>query len=148
LTGARLAAERRIARRNSGPRTASGKRTTARNALRHGLSLPVLTDAAVAKEVVELAGRLAGGPADSEMRELALRVAAAQVDVKRVRHARNALFTRPVGAPAAESRSHGLHDEIRKLVALDRYERQAMWRRKLAIRAWQAALFRNITRTQ
>jgi hypothetical protein len=117
--------------------------------LRHGLSLPVFADPALAREIAELAERLADGCAVPQPRELAIRVAAAQVDIKRVRHARNALFTRrPVGASATESRSDGLRDEIPELVALDRYERQAMWRRKLAIRAWQAALFRNIAGTQ
>jgi hypothetical protein len=150
LTSARSAvANRRNARRSTGPRTASGKRTAARNALRHGLSLPVFADPALAREIAELAERLADGCAVPQPRELAIRVAAAQVDIKRVRHARNALFTRrPVGASATESRSDGLRDEILELVALDRYERQAMWRRKLAIRAWQAALFRNIAGTQ
>jgi hypothetical protein len=150
LTSARSAvANRRNARRSTGPRTASGKRTAARNALRHGLSLPVFADPALAREIAELAERLADGCAVPQPRELAIRVAAAQVDIKRVRHARNALFTRrPVGASATESRSDGLRDEIPELVALDRYERQAMWRRKLAIRAWQAALFRNIAGTQ
>jgi hypothetical protein len=148
-SSARLAANRRNARRSTGPRTAPGKLSAARNALRHGLSLPVFADPALAREIAELAERLADGSAVLQARELAIRVAAAQVDVKRVRHARNALFARrPVGASATESRSDGLRDEMRELVALDRYERQAMWRRKLAIRAWQAALFRNIAGTQ
>jgi hypothetical protein len=146
LTSARrVAANRRNARRSTGPRTASGKATAARNALRHGLSVAVFADPALAKDIAGLAERLAHGSGDLEMRELAVRVAAAQVDVGRVRDARNALFPRPpVGAPAAEARSDGMADKIRQLVALDRYERQAMWRRTLAIRAWEAALFRGI----
>jgi hypothetical protein len=141
----RLAANRRNARRSTGPKTASGKLTAARNALRHGLSLPVFADPVLAGEIVELAERIADGSADPRMGELAVQVAAAQVDVKRVRHARNGLIARrPMGAPATEPRSGTIDDEIRELLALDRYERQAMWRRKLAIRAWQAALFRNI----
>ena len=146
MTSARSAvANRRNARRSTGPRTASGKRTAARNALRHGLSLPVFADPALAREIAELAERLADGCAVPQPRELAIRVAAAQVDVKRVRHARNGLIARrPMGAPATEPRSETMDDETRQLVALDRYERQAMWRRKLAIRAWQALLFRGI----
>ncbi len=135
IVSRQLAANRRNARRSTGPKTASGKLTAARNALRHGLSLPVFADPVLAGEIGELAERLANGSADPRMRELAVQVAATQVDVKRVRHARNALIAR---------RPMGADDEIRELVALDRYERQAMWRRKLAIRAWQAALFRNI----
>jgi hypothetical protein len=145
----RLAANRRNARRSTGPKTASGKLSAARNGLRHGLSVPVFADPVLAGEIAELAERLANGSADPRMRELAVPVAAAQVDVKRVRHARNALVARrPMGAPATEPCSETMDDETRELVALDRYERQAMWRRKLAIRAWQAALFCNIERVQ
>lgn len=145
MTSSRLAANRRNARRSTGPRTAAGKLTVARNALRHGLRVPVLADPALAPDIVELAERLADGSTDPQRRELAAQVAAAQVDVERVRHARNALIARrPMEAPAIESRLDGLCDQIRELVALDRYERQAMWRRKRAIRAWQAALFSNI----
>ena len=135
MTNSRLAAaNRRNARRSTGPRTASGKLTAARNALRHGLRVPVSADPVVAKEIVELAERLANGSKDAQMRELAVRVAAAQVDVQRVRHARHGLIARrAIGAP-----------ELQQLCTLDRYERQAMWRRTLAIRAWEAALFRSI----
>jgi hypothetical protein len=113
------------------------------NALRHGLSVSVFADQVLAREVVELAERLANGTTDPQMRELAVEVAAAQVDVERVRHARHALFARPaIGAPDTESRSGELCDEIRKLVALDRYERRAISRRRSSIRVWQAALFR------
>jgi hypothetical protein len=132
LTNRCLAAvNRRNARQSTGPRTAEGKRSVARNALRHGLTVPVPSDPVLAKEIVELAERIANGSTDSRMRELAVNVAAAQVDVQRVRHARHVLVARPaIGA-----------GEIRQLCALDRYERLAMWRRKLATLAWQAALF-------
>jgi hypothetical protein len=143
VTSARLAAaNRRNARRSTGPRTASGKRSVTVNALRHGLSVPVLADPALAGEAAELAERLANGSADPRMRERAVQVAVAQVDVQRVRRARHGLIARPViGAPVTESRSGGSRDDIRELVALDRYERRAISRRRSAIRAWQAALF-------
>jgi hypothetical protein len=115
------------------------------NALRHGLSVSVLADPALAREVVDLAERLAHGTTDPQMRELAVEVAAAQIDVERVRHARHALFARPaIGASDTESRSGELCDDIHELVALDRYERRAISRRRSSIRAWQAALFRNV----
>ena len=146
MTSSRLAAaNRRNARRSTGPRSASGKLSVAVNALRHGLSVPVLADPVLAGEVAELAERLANGSADSQVRELAVNVAAAQVDVERVRHARHALTTRPAtGASGTEPRSGRLRDDIQELVALDRYERRAISRRRSAIRAWQAALFRTV----
>jgi hypothetical protein len=67
----RLAANRRNARRSTGPRTASGKRSVAVNALRHGLSVPVFADPSRAPEVAELAERIAKGSTDAQVRERA-----------------------------------------------------------------------------
>ena len=62
MTSRRLAAaNRRNARQSTGPRTAQGKRSVARNAVRHGLRVPVLADPDLANEIVELAERLADG---------------------------------------------------------------------------------------
>jgi predicted outer membrane protein len=141
----RLAANRRNARLSTGPRTASGKRNVAVNALRHGLSVPVFADPVLAGEVAELAERIANGSTDPEVRERARDVAAAQIDVERVRHARHAVIARPaMGAPVSEARSDAMRETIRELWTLDRYERRAMSRRKSANRALQAALFRNL----
>jgi len=90
------AANRRNARLSTGPRTAEGKRRAASNALRHGLRVPVFADPALASEIAELAERLADGSQDPWMRELAVSVAAAQVDVQRVRHARDVLVARRI----------------------------------------------------
>ncbi|MBX9825854.1 MAG: hypothetical protein K2Y27_12765 [Xanthobacteraceae bacterium] len=112
------------------------------NALRHGLSIPVLADAALATEVAELADRIADGSTDPEVRERAHDVAAAQIDVERVRQARHAAIARPApGASVMEDRSDAMREQIQALWALDRYERRAMSRRKSAITALQIALF-------
>ena len=94
----------------------------------------MFADPALASEIAGLAERLADGSQDPWMRELAVGVAAAQVDVQRVRLARDVLVARRVMDAG----------EIRRLCTLDRYERQAMWRRKSATRAWQAARFDSI----
>jgi hypothetical protein len=134
-TSRRPAAKRRYARRVTGPRAA-------RNALRHGLSIPVLADPVLTGDIVELAERIANGSTDSQVQECARDVAAAQIDVERVRHARHVLFARPaMGASATEARSDGMLDQLKELWALSRYERRAMSRRKSAIRALQVVLF-------
>jgi hypothetical protein len=53
-------ANRANAARSTGPRTRAGKAIVARNALRHGLSLPVLADPALAADVAALVQRIAG----------------------------------------------------------------------------------------
>src|SRR5262249_58336735 len=83
-----LAANRANAARSTGPRTRAGKAAVARNALRHGLSLPVLADPALAPEVAALAEQIASPGAREAHRAAAGRIAAAQIDVLRARPAR------------------------------------------------------------
>jgi hypothetical protein len=141
MTSPRIAAaNRRNARLSTGPRSATGKQTVARNAFRHALSIPVLADPDLAKDIVEWADRLADGAADPAMRELAVRFAEAQVDVERVRHARALLTARPAaGASVTAHLADRMPGELRQLVAIDRYEKLAVRRRRWATRAWQAA---------
>jgi hypothetical protein len=126
----RAAAGPRPAWRCTGPLTALGKQSVARNALRHGLSLPVLADPLLSKEVVELAERIANGSPDSEIRELAIQVAAAQIDIQRVRDARHAVMGALIAEPCKAP------EKTKELVRLDRYERRAVSRRKSAIQAF------------
>ena len=56
MTSARkLRSNRENARSSTGPKTANGRRRSARNALRYGLSLPVLSDPILSQEVAALA---------------------------------------------------------------------------------------------
>jgi hypothetical protein len=50
-----IEANRKNATRSTGPRTAVGKSKSSLNALRHGLSLPLIMDAATKADVEELA---------------------------------------------------------------------------------------------
>jgi len=126
---ARARASRRNGRKSEGPKTLAGKLRVARNAQRHGLSLPVLLDPALSREVEDLARRYAGADPAPRRHELAGRIAEAQVDVMRVRVARLPLLER------VESD----RDALALLVRLSRYERRALSRRKSAIWAFAAA---------
>jgi hypothetical protein len=76
---------------------------SARNARRHGLSLPVLSDRALSDEVEARACEIAGTGAPPEMHELARRIAEAQVDLRRVRSARHDLLSGALCDPDYDS---------------------------------------------
>jgi hypothetical protein len=94
---ARLAANRRNALRSTGPKSAAGKQRAARNALKHGLAVPVGADPTLFEQIDALALLIAGEEASAARLVLARRVAEAQLDLDRVRAARFDLLASGVG---------------------------------------------------
>jgi hypothetical protein len=175
----KVKANRANARASTGPHTAQGRTRSARNALRHGLSLPVCSDPALCEEVEALARDIAGTDANAEILELARRVAEAQIDLRRVRYARHKLLSDALGDRYYDSRENALEklrfisslarpnapdiplpvleryltstpkgprkfaiilsQEAKRLLAMERYERGALSRRKAAIQVFDGA---------
>ena len=174
-TASKIHANRANARASTGPKTADGRARSARNALRHALSLPVCSNPALSEAVETLAREIAGPDANAETQDLARQVAEAQIDLRRVRYARHKLLSDALADPHYDSRRgtrekmavlrslmrknapdlpmedlvalnstpQGPHkfatilsQEARQLLAMDRYERRALSRRKSAIRAF------------
>jgi hypothetical protein len=137
----KIEANRKNARASTGPKTAQGRARLARTALRHGLSLPVCSDPVLCVEVESLARKIAGTEARVEIREVARRAAEAQIDLGRVRYARYRLLSDALSNPDYDSRAARqklasiLSRGAKQLLAMDRYERRAMVRRKVALRA-------------
>ena len=178
-TDRKIKANRVNAQASTGPKTARGRALVARNALRHALALSINSNPALSEEADALACEIAGTDPQPEIRELARRIAEAQIDLRRVRRVRYQLLsealisdyefeamqrkklravicysrvfspTTPISDDAVEflrSKPEGPHkfatilsDKARQLLALDRYERRALSRRKFAFRAFDAA---------
>ena len=79
----KLRANRANSLRSTGPKTTAGRANAARNARRHGLRIPVLSDPALSAEVETLAQKIAGN-GSPELVELARKIAEAEIDVIRV----------------------------------------------------------------
>ncbi len=87
-TDRKIKANRANARMSTGPKTRHGRARSAKNALRHGLSLAVQSDQALCEEVQALALQIAGRDASAHIQMLARQVAEAQIDLRRIRYAR------------------------------------------------------------
>jgi hypothetical protein len=89
---ARKQANRVNARLSTGPKTIRGKQRASKNALRHGLSIPVAAIAGLKGEIEDLALRIVGGKADDARLDIAREIAAAEIDVKRIRETRKIIL--------------------------------------------------------
>ena len=119
-----IAANRANAKRSTGPKSALGKLKSSRNAVRHGLSRPLPIDATSA-EAQAIAHALIADGADDQQHSAAAELAAAQLELLRIRAERGRMLASIEPASSDEA-------ELKRLVALDRYERLAHTRRRHA----------------
>jgi hypothetical protein len=90
--------------------------------------------------VQDLARQIAGSNGSAHVQRLALRVAEAQIDLRRIRNARHQFLSEALAAfltaanEGPEKLAMVVLKETKRLQAFDRYERRALSRRKSAIR--------------
>jgi hypothetical protein len=98
-----IASNRSNGRRGLGPRTAAGKASSRRNALRHGLAASLLDEPAMCAKVAALARAIAGAGADTARLNQARIIAGAQIDLARIREAKVRIMnSHPLDASALE----------------------------------------------
>jgi len=100
-----FAANRRNAQKSTGPRSASGKKRSGQNALRHGLARPI-SSADFIKQLEDLARQISGGSDDLPTLALARIAADAELELSRVRQVRNAIIQRCMIFGGLESPSY------------------------------------------
>jgi hypothetical protein len=122
-TEKQIAANRANAKRSTGPKTARGKMVSSRNAYRHGLSRPLSPGVDTAAKLEAIARTVTGEGAGEEQLISAVEFARAQLELLRIGAARAEIMT-------AIERDNT--QQLRPLVALDRYERYAHTRRRRA----------------
>ena len=124
-----IAANRRNAKKSTGPRSQAGREASRRNARRHGLAIAIETDPAFHQDIEELAKTLS---VSQDANEYARDAARAEFDLLRIRKIRASLFE--TLSLVTDSASGSLAELNDKLAKLERYERRAFSRRKRALR--------------
>ena len=105
------AANRLNAQKSTGPRGEAGKRASRRNALRHGLATAVSAELGADVEIAQLADAIVEEAARWDLRPYAVRIAEAEIDLRRIRHARK----RWLVAPPVRYRTKQVDSENAKL---------------------------------
>ena len=115
-----IAANRRNAQKSTGPRSASGKKRSGQNALRHGLARP-LSAADFEKQLEDFARQISGGSDAPATLALARTAAEAELELSRVRQVRKAMIERCMIFGELES-----HNMFRCLAEFPHLNRPAM----------------------
>ena len=122
-TEKQIAANRANARRSTGPKTAVGKIASSRNSFRHGLSRP--SRIGMSSKVHAMARALTSEGMSDEHWASAVEFASAQLELLNIRAIRAQML---LGVDIEEMNTQTL----RRLAALDRYERYSQTKRRRA----------------
>lgn len=124
-TEKQIRANRANAKKSTGPKTAAGRLMSSRNAVRHKLSVPLPDDVTTA--TTEVLVRLLVRDNTNEVQlAAATEIAVAQQELLRIRAVRTEMAARIHDLASADI------ETLRRLAALDRYERLALTKRRRA----------------
>jgi hypothetical protein len=127
-TEKQIAANRANAKRSTGPKTAAGKLRSSRNSFRHGLSALAIWDQAASAKMDLIAGDLASRKAARDPLTSAADFAEAHMEILRIRAIRTEQWSN-----ISREEDEGYNPkELKRLAALDRYERYALTKRRRA----------------
>jgi len=126
----KIAANRKNAKKSTGPRTEAGRATSRQNARRHGLATGIGSDPALRDDIEILAKLLASGR--ENFGEFAREAAEAHLDLTRIRRIRAGLYARM--RFFRDAPREVLMEAAEQFARLERYERRAFSRRKHAMR--------------
>ena len=136
-TDRQIAANRRNGSLGRGPKTSAGKARSSRNALKHGLSIPINRHKTLRTQIEVLARILAQSEAGNVFGQ-ARAAAEAELELARARAALEAVLTR-AGITAewngGPEQGAALVHVLPELQRLERYERRAFSRQRRALRA-------------
>jgi hypothetical protein len=127
----KLSTNQRNAAKSTGPKSVAGKQRSRRNALSHGLAVPVSADPALSDDISALARIIALASGKDDVTESARIAAEAQVDILRVGKIRSSIYDRLSRSPLQAADHAKLS---KRLASLERYERRAFSRRQRALR--------------
>jgi hypothetical protein len=128
-TERQIAANRRNGALSRGPKTAAGKARSSRNAVKHGLAIPITRDHATARKIRRAARQMAPSAVGDSIRNAQI-AAEANFELARVRVA----FEAVVARMSISSQGTALINVLPKLQRLERYERRAFSKRRRALR--------------
>ena len=109
----KCAANRRNAQGSTGPRSATGRARSSRNAFRHGLATPVRADPVRNNKVRELARLIVADGGDLRLAE---DIAEAQVDLERIQQARARMIAAASARPPPKRERQIMKAEVLKLL--------------------------------
>lgn len=131
-TAKQIAANRANAGLSTGPKTDLGRFNSSRNAFRHGLSGPLLMEGVIAMKIDIMARALTE---EAERLAEAREMAELQLELSRIRGVRHELM---MSLDPQKMSLEQLAQQLGRVTALDRYERNAFCKRRRARKKLQA----------